>query len=154
MTNIILQEPLFDGGYVSELIDGRFQVMESRTARAHVIFDHEQGILIRNKKGDMFETWPDVNAARHFIGAGAIVVKAPRKSKADKPAKAPKVAGEKKPAYVKKGRKESALSYMKELLMSHGNTTDQAIADLVKKKFPDSNYNASMVKFNRKKLAG
>lgn len=149
--NIILQEPLFDGGYVSELIEGRFQVLESRTANCFVIFDHEAGILMRNKKGDFFETFPNANAARHFIGAGAIVEKAPRKSKV---AKAPKVAGEKKATgYVKKGRKESALSYMKELLKSHSNTTDQAIADMVKKKFPDSNYNASMVKFNRKKLS-
>lgn len=148
--NIILQEPLFDGGYVSELIDGRFQVLESRTSRCFVIFDHEQGILFRNKKGDFFETFTDVNAARAFIGAGAIAVKPARKSKAVK------VAGEKKPAavYVKKGRKESALSYMKELLKDPANTNDVLVAAAVHKKFPESNYNASMVKFNRKKLNG
>lgn len=148
--NIILQEPLFDGGYVSELIDGRFQVLESRTVQCYVIFDHEQGILIRNKKGDFFETFTNVNVARAFIGAGAIVEKPSRK------AKSPKVAGEKKPAvaYVKKGRKESALSYMKELLKDPANTNDVLVAAAVHKKFPDSNYNASMVKFNRKKLNG
>ncbi len=145
--NIILQEPLFDGGYVSELIDGRFQVLESRTTQCFVIFDHEAGILMRNKKGDFFETFPNANAARHFIGAGAIVEKT-RKTTVVKPAK------EKKPAaaYVKRGRKESALSYMKELLKDPANTNDVLVAAAVHKKFPNSNYNASMVKFNRKKL--
>lgn len=140
---IVLQSPLFDGGYVSELIDGRYQVLESKFYEGqYVIFDHKSEQIVRNKKGDFFEIFSDLNAARHFIGAGAVVVKK----------KGQRIKGEKKPAYVKKGRKESALSYMKELLRTHGNTTDQQIADMVKKRFPESNYNASMVKFNRKKL--
>lgn len=141
---IVLQDPLFPGGYVSELIDGRYQVVESKLMGAFSIFDHKSEILLRSKKGDVIETWPTANAARHFIGAGAIV---------EKKKKGQRIAGTKAPAYVKKGRKESALSYMKELLKSNIVQTDQTVADMVKKKFPDSNYNASMVKFNRKKLA-
>jgi len=142
--HIVLQSPLFPGGYVSELIDGRYQVLESSFYEGkYVVFDHQTQVIIRDKKGDFFEMFSDVNAARAFVGAGAIPVKKTRAGKIIKSSG----------GYVKKGRKESALSYMKELLMTHGNTTDQAIADLVKKKFPDSNYNASMVKFNRKKLA-
>lgn len=145
--NIIMQEPLFDGGYCSELIAGRYQVLESRTARCFVIFDHEGGILMRNKKGDFFETFENANAARLFIGAGAIVEK---KRKARQPNGVAFV--EKKPAYVKKGRKESALSYMKELLTNQSALTNEKIVGMIKERFPDSNYNASMVKFNRKKL--
>lgn len=148
--NIIMQEPLFDGGYCSELIDGRYQVLESRTARCFVIFDHEGGILMRNKKGDFFETFESANAARTFIGAGAIAVKAEKTRKVRQPNGVAFV--EKKPAYVKKGRKESALSYMKELLTNQSALTNEKIVGMIKERFPDSNYNASMVKFNRKKL--
>ncbi len=140
---IVLQDPLFPGGYVSELIDGRYQVVESKLMGAFSIFDHKSEILLRSKKGDVIETWPTANAARHFIGAGAIVEKK----------KGQRIAGTKAPAYVKKGRKESALSYMKELLTKQSQLTDEKIVRMVKDKFPDSNYNASMVKFNRKKLA-
>lgn len=150
MTQIIMQEPLFDGGYCSELIAGRYQVLESRTAKCFVIFDHQDGILMRNKKGDFFETYDNANAARLFIGAGAIVTK-PKKNRLVRQPNGV-VFKEKAPAYVKKGRKESALSYMKELLSTHGNTSDVDIAAMIKQRFPASNYNASMVKFNRKKL--
>lgn len=143
--NIVLQEPTKPGAYVSELIDGRYQVLESSFYEGqYFIFDHQADQIIRDKKGDNFELFSDLNAARHFIGAGAVVVKK----------KGQRIKGEKKPAYVKKGRKESALSYMKSLLTMNPLKNDEEIVLLVKNKFPDSNYNASMVKFNRKKLNG
>lgn len=142
--NIVLQEPTKPGAYVSELIDGRYQVLESSFYEGqYFIFDHQTDQIIRDKKGDNFELFSDLNAARHFIGAGAVVVKK----------KGQRIKGEKKPAYVKKGRKESALSYMKKLLTTNPEMSDNHIADNVKQMFPNSNYNASMVKFNRKKLA-
>lgn len=143
--NIVLQEPTKPGAYVSELIDGRYQVLESSFYEGqYFIFDHQTDQIIRDKKGDNFELFSDLNAARHFIGAGAVVVKK----------KGQRIKGEKKATgYVKKGRKESALSYMKELLTKQSQLTDEKIVHMVKDKFPDSNYNASMVKFNRKKLA-
>ena len=140
--NIVLQEAK-PGLYVSELIAGQYQVIESEFYEGqYYIFDHKSEQIIRNKKGDYFELFSDVNAARHFIGAGAV----PQKKKGQR------IKGEKKPAYVKKGRKESALSYMKELLTLNPLKSDEEIALLIKNRFPESNYNKSMVKFNRKKM--
>jgi hypothetical protein len=63
---------------------------------------------------------------------------------------APKLAAKSAPRV----RGESALSYLKDLIKTNSALSDNDIAAMVQVKFPESKYNHSMVKYNRKKMGG
>jgi hypothetical protein len=159
--NIVLQT-FDDGRYCSGLLSGRYQIFASRFYEGQfTIFDHKIQEVIRSKSGDYFRLFNSVQEAEQFLGVDANSVPALTNKKGEKRMKAamkiaaakiaksaPKMAA--KASTRKRG--ESALSCLKSYLREHPDMSDIDIADRVKKAFPDSNYNHSMVKFNRKKM--
>lgn len=86
---IVMQKPGSDNLYVSDLIDGRFQVLESSTFRNYFyIYDHSKDATVNGRDGTMYFT-TSADALAHLAGAPA-PVKAPKAPKAPKPAKAEK----------------------------------------------------------------
>lgn len=137
MPELILQEN--NGRYVSDLINDRYQVLES------TLIDNEY--YVYDLIGDTIPFRENDNSITLFKSVDSAIkrinnVKEKRITNSE-PIKS---------VLKKKVRGESALSYMKELI-STTDLNDNEIADKVKERFPESNYNHSMVKFNRKKLA-
>jgi hypothetical protein len=159
--NIVLQT-FDDGRYCSGLLSGRYQIFASRFYEGQfTIFDHKIQEVIRSKSGDYFRLFNSVQEAEQFLGVDANSVPALTNKKGEKRMKAamkiaaakiaksaPKMAA--KASTRKRG--ESALSYLKELIKTNSALSDNDIAAMVQAKFPESKYNHSMVKFNRKKM--
>ena len=168
--NIVLQT-FEDGRYCSGLLAGRYQIFESTFYEGqYTIFDHKTQEVIRSKTSEYFRLFNSVEEAEVFLGVKANSVPALTNTKTRTRSKAnsatnsaraktiKRLAGELESKMVAKSaprvRGESALSCLKSYLREHPDMSDIDIADRVKKAFPDSNYNHSMVKYNRKKMGG
>jgi hypothetical protein len=164
--NIVLQT-FDDSRYCSGLLAGRYQIFESKFYEdQYCVFDHKTQEVIRSKTSEYFMLFPSVNSAESYLGVDANSVPALTNKKAERITNriknsknvkerkvsnsAPKLAAKSAPRV----RGESALSCLKSYLREHPDMSDSDIADRVKKAFPDSNYNHSMVKYNRKKMGG
>jgi len=144
MADIVLQTNS-DGRYCSDLIDGRFQIMESVIYNGkYYVYDlvHDE-IAIRNRD-ESITIFDTIDEAMNRI-KGVKAVKA-NSDKATKPVKTT--------TKRQSGRAESALSFMKSILSSNPELDDTTISKMIKEKYVDSNYGPPMVKFNRKKMYG
>lgn len=144
MSQIVMQTA-GDGKYSSELINDRFQILESWLYDdKYYIYDHktEDNIVDSQQSTMLFST---KEVALNYI----------QTLSNNKVASSGKAGSRIKTAAmrVKKqsSRGESALSYLKELIQTT-DWDDNSIAISVRERFPTSNYNHSMVKYNRKKL--
>lgn len=161
--NIVLQT-FDDDRYCSGLLAGRYQIMASSFYEGqYTVFDHKSQDIIRNKSGDFFQMFNSVQEAERFIGVDANsapevtntqpTVANSAKIKTSKYKSAPKSV--KMVAKVSAGKRgESPLGYLKELLRANSDMSDNDIAAMVQKKYPECKYNHSMVKYNRKKMYG
>jgi hypothetical protein len=102
---IVLQKPGTDNLYVSDLIDGRFQVLESSTFRNYFyIYDHSKDATVNGRDGTLYFT-ASADALAHLAGAPAPKApKAPKPAKAEKEPKAPKAE---KPAKAEKAQRKA-----------------------------------------------
>lgn len=142
----IVLQTFEDGRYVSGLLANRYQIFASKFYDGKFcIFDHETQENIRAKNNEYFALFDSIEAAEQHIGVKAGPVPAPKekKSMAKPVQRAPK-----------QGRTESPLGYLKQLLRSNSDYTNDVIAKMVQEKYPDCKYNHSMVKYNRKKMYG
>lgn len=161
--NIVLQK-FEDGRYCSGLLAGRYQIFESRFYEGqYTIFDHKTQVVLRSKSGEYFMLFNSVQDAERYIGVDANSVPALTNKKGEKKQKvAMKIAAAKKansaPKMAAKAstrtRGESPLGYLKELIKTNSALSDHDIAKMVQEKYPECKYNHSMVKYNRKKMAG
>ena len=102
---IVLQKPGTDNLYVSDLIDGRFQVLESSTFRNYFyIYDHSKDATVNGRGGTLYFT-ASADALAHLAGAPA--PKAPKPAKAKKEPKAPKAE---KPAKAEKAPRKARVA--------------------------------------------
>jgi hypothetical protein len=159
--NIVLQT-FDDNRYCSGLLAGRYQIFESKFyENQYCVFDHKTQEVIRAKNNEYFMLFPSINSAEGYLGVDANSapaltnkkgVRIMNRYKKDRKVtnSAPKVAA--KASTRKRG--ESALSYLKDLIKTNSALSDHDIAAMVQAKFPESKYNHSMVKFNRKKMGG
>lgn len=162
--NIVLQT-FDDSRYCSGLLAGRYQIFESKFYEdQYCVFDHKTQEVIRAKNNEYFMLFPSINSAESYLGVDANSVPSLTNKKAERIANriknskkvkerkvtnsAPKIAA--KVSTRKRG--ESALSYLKDLIKTNSALSDHDIAAMVQAKFPESKYNHSMVKFNRKKM--
>jgi hypothetical protein len=130
-----------DGKYCSDLINGRYQILESWLYNdKYIIYDHSKENNLLDSQGSTLLFSGKDNAMKYIDSLSGMPV-----------AKASKVEQVKKTGIKRRNRGESALSYLKELITTTEGS-DHDIADKVKERFPQSNYNHSMVKFNRKKV--
>jgi len=154
--------------FVSELINDRFQILQSKINKEYFIYDATKGDNLRERGESNTLYFKNLDNAMNHLNVKEVkklqyiqpkkeIVVAPKPAAvvmapAASPTvtEAPMVA--KAPMAVKtSGRKPSAFSMLIELLKTTKNDDDTIIV-LVKGAFPDSNYNASMVKFHRKRL--
>ncbi len=142
----IVLQTFEDGRYVSGLLANRYQIFASKFYDGKFcIFDHETQENIRAKNNEYFALFDSIEAAEQHIGVKAGPVPAPKekKSMAKPVQRAPK-----------QGCTESPLGYLKQLLRSNSDMSDNDIAKMVQEKYPECKYNHSMVKYNRKKMYG
>jgi hypothetical protein len=168
--NIVLQT-FEDGRYCSGLLAGRYQIFESSFYEGQfTIFDHKTQEVIRSKTSEYFRLFNSVEEAEVFLGVKANSVPALTNTKTRTRSKAnsatnsaraktvKRLAGELENKMVAKSaprvRGESALGYLKSLLLTNSDLGDKEIAKMVQEKFPECTYNHSMVKYNRKKMGG
>lgn len=172
----IVLQTFEDGRYCSGLLDGRYQIYASGFYEGqYCVFDHKTQEVLRDTKGDSFKFFNSVESAAKFLGVDANsapettndkgksasnLIKPEKsrhnfKQKAAKPAKSAS-----KPVAKLSARGESPLSYksplgyLKELLRTNSELTNEAIAAMVLVMYPECKYNHSMVKYNRKKMYG
>ena len=148
----IVLQTFEDGRYVSGLLANRYQIFASKFYDGKFcIFDHETQENIRAKNNEYFALFDSIEAAEQHIGVKAGPVPAPKGKKAvAKPVqRAPKQGRTESPLGYK-----SPLGYLKELLRTNSELTNEAIAGMVQSMYPDCKYNHSMVKYNRKKMYG
>ena len=132
-----------DGKYCSGLINDRFQILESWLYNEkYIIYDHTKENNLLDSQGSTLIFSDKENAMNYIERLSGNSVSNTKKVK-------PEIV--KKVGLKRRNRGESALSYLKELIMTTDHN-DHDIADKVKERFPQSNYNHSMVKFNRKKV--
>lgn len=172
--NIVLQT-FDDNRYCSGLLAGRYQIFESKFyENQYCVFDHKTQEVIRAKNNEYFMLFPSINSAESYLGVdansapaltnkkGARIMNRYKKDRkvtnSAREETVKRLAGDlqKKMAAKVSTRKrgESALSYLKDLIKTNSALSDHDIAAMVQAKFPESKYNHSMVKFNRKKMGG
>ena len=161
--NIVLQK-FEDGRYCSGLLANRYQIFESTFYEGqYTIFDHKTQEIIRKKNGEYFELFNSVQAAEQYIGVDANSVPALTNKRGEKKRGVTvKTAATKKTNSVPKMAAkvstktcgESPLGYLKSLIKANSDMSDHDIAKMVQEKYPECKYNHSMVKYNRKKMAG
>lgn len=169
---IVMQKPGSDNLYVSDLIDGRFQVLESSAIRNYFyIYDHAKDETQRNRDGSTLYFTDAEAAMAHLAGAPAPVkpAKAPKAPKAPKPAKAEKEPKAEKPAKAEKAprkaravnagevdvreRKErpgSMLSVIRGLIRNGGD--DEAVFKELKALHPAATYGLKTIAILRKEM--
>lgn len=169
---IVMQKPGSDNLYVSDLIDGRFQVLESSAIRNYFyIYDHAKDETQRNRDGSTLYFTDAEAAMAHLAGAPAPVkpAKAPKAPKAPKPAKAEKEPKAEKPAKAEKAlrkaravtagevdvreRKErpgSMLSVIRGLIRNGGN--DETVFKELKALHPAATYGLKTIAILRKEM--
>lgn len=157
---IVMQRSMPDL-YTSDLIDGRFQVIQSSAIRTNFfIYDHAKDDNLRHRDGTILHFASAELAHAHLAGA-------PAKSdaKVAKPArepKAPKVKAEKAPrkarvvtageveVRVRKERKGSKLTVIRNLIREGG--TDKEVLARLRANHPNIGYNLSTVSNLRKQM--
>ena len=169
---IVMQKPGSDNLYVSDLIDGRFQVLESSAIRNYFyIYDHAKDETQRNRDGSTLYFIDAEAAMTHLAGAPAPVkpAKAPKAPKAPKPAKAEKEPKAEKPAKAEKAprkaravtagevdvreRKErpgSMLSVIRGLIRNGGD--DETVFKELKALHPAATYGLKTIAILRKEM--
>jgi hypothetical protein len=137
---IVMQRPGADNLYVSDLIAGRFQVLESSTNRNYFyIYDHTKEENQRNRDGSTMYFTNPADATAHVVEAFNHV----KHTKEPKPAKEPKTTETKEPKPAKepkatesKPKKGSAHGTMVELIRTTQMTDDEIAAEAARL-FPD-----------------
>ena len=169
---IVLQKPGSETLYVSDLIDGRFQVLESSAFRNYFyIYDHTKDDNLRNRDNTVLYFTDPAAAVAHLTGAPAVVKpaktekapKAPKPAKAEKPAKEPKAPkAEKAPRKARvvtagevdvrerKERPGSMLSVIRGLIRKGGD--DAAVFAELKELHPTATYGLKTIAILRKEM--
>ena len=154
---IVMQKPGSDNLYVSDLIDGRFQVLESSAIRNYFyIYDHAKDETQRNRDGSTLYFTDAEAAMAHLAGAPA-PVKAPKAPKAPKPAKAEKeprkaraVTAGKVEVRERKERAGSMLAVLRALIRKGGD--DKSVFNEYKTLHPVSPHSLKTVANLRKEM--
>jgi len=148
--------------FVSELINDRFQILQSKINKEYFIYDATKGDNLRERGESNTLYFKNLDNAMNHLNVKEVkklqyvqpkkeIVVAPKPAAVVvAPTASPTVTEAPMVAKVS-GRKPSAFSMLIELLKTTKNDDDTIIV-LVNGSFPDSNYNASMVKFHRKRL--
>lgn len=127
----------YEGLYVSELIEDRYQILQSSVNKEFFIYDHsKESNIVSNTDSILY--FDSIEAAERFI-------------KKTPPPKKVKTYINKTVTKKQSVRKETALSLMRDLILN-SELDDEQIAQKILETYPASTYNKSMVKFQRKKL--
>lgn len=156
MTNIIKQTAR-EGLYASDVIGGRYQVLESDVFRAsYFVYDLAKDDMLRSRDGSC--KYFDDLASAMAVAEGAAPAEAPKTKVAKEPKapKAPKAAKEPKVAEPKstepKVKKPSANSMIIDLIKTTKLSDDEISAEIVKL-FPDcKTCKPYDVKYRRRKV--
>jgi len=179
--NIVLQT-FEDGRYCSGLLGERYQIYASGFYEGqYCVFDHKTQEVLRDPKGDSFCFFNSVSDAAKFLGVDPNSAPETTNKKGKKPsnlikpeksrhtfkqkANSARKANSEPNSVAKKAAKvsvrgesplgyKSPLGYLKELLRTNSELTNEAIAAMVQSVYPECKYNHSMVKYNRKKMYG
>lgn len=153
----IVMQRAIPGLYTSDLIDGRFQVIQSSAIKSHFfIYDHTKDDNIRGRDGMIlrFETADEAHA--HLAGTPAkagSVAKTPKepKVKAEKTLRKARVvtAGE-VDVRERKERKGSMLSVIRGMIRDSGS--DEEVFARLKAEHPDATYGLKTVVILRKEM--
>lgn len=160
---IVMQRDI-PGLYTSDLIDGRFQVIQSSGIRTHFfIYDHTKDENVTDRLG-MLVRFTSADAAHDFLAGrssnDAAVVKV--KTSKVKVVKTPKVKAEKAPRKARmvtagavdvrerKERKGSTLSIIRDLIRKGGD--DEAVFKELKELIPNATYGLKTVVILRKEM--
>lgn len=151
---IVMQHPGVEGLYVSDLIDGRYQVLQSSGIRTDFfIYDHAEDDNLRGRD-KMILRFKSADAAHAHLSAPAAPVV--------KPAKQPKVKAEKAPRKARvvtagevdvrerKERKGSMLSVIRGMIRDGG--TDEEVFARLKAEHPNATYGLKTVVILRKEM--
>lgn len=146
------------GLYASDLIDGRFQVLQSSAIRSNFyIYDHTKDDNLRNRDGTVMHFADSESAMAHLVAPAAV-----KAVKAAKPVKEPKVKVEKAPRKARivtagevdvrerKERKGSMLSVIRSLIRKGGD--DEAVFKELKELHPNATYGLKTVAILRKEM--
>jgi hypothetical protein len=169
---IVLQKPGSETLYVSDLIDGRFQVLESSAFRNYFyIYDHAKDETQRNRDGSTLYFTTSADALAHLAGTPVATKpskaekapKALKPAKAEKPAKEPKAPkAEKAPRKARvvtagevdvrerKERPGSMLSVIRGLIRKGGD--DEAVFKELKELHPTATYGLKTIAILRKEM--
>ena len=152
MTNIIMQTAR-EGLYASDVIGGRYQVLESDVFRAsYFVYDLAKDDMLRSRDGSC-KYFDDLTSAM-AVAEGATPAEAPRKAKAPKTVKEPKEpkAAKEPKSTEPKVKKPSANSMIIDLIKTTKLSDDEISAEIVKN-FPDcKTCKPYDVKYRRRKV--
>lgn len=153
MTKIVKQSDR-DGLYTSDVIGGRYQVLESDVFRgSYFVFDLSKDDMLRSKDGSC--KYFDDAAAATAVAEGSVPAESTKTAKPAKEPKVkePKVKEPKEPKSTEpKGKKPSANSMIIELIKTT-KLSDEEISAEVLKLFPDCKTTKPYdVKYRRRKV--
>lgn len=135
MTNFVLQKNK-DGLYCSELINDKYQVLESQFVRGnYYVYNLEKDCIEYRDADNSITLFSSVSKCLERLNNIKVTTK--------------NNSGIKK---ISRNYKETAFSYMRTLLYTYNTKTDEEIVDLIKNKYPDSKYSKYFVKYQRKLL--
>jgi hypothetical protein len=154
MADLILQKN--GDRFASELINDRYQVLESSSYDGqYYVYDLVEDVIPYRNTDNSIMTFESVEAATRRINNEKPNSGNSARERTVK-RMVQEVSNKIKKTIVKREstRGATALSCLKDYLKANPEMTDGEIAEKVKEAFPDSSYNHSMVKYNRKKMYG
>lgn len=159
---IVMQRSM-PGLYTSDLIDGRFQVIQSSAIRSNFfIYDHTKDDNLRNRDGTVMHFATAEDAHAHLSAPAASATKPVKQAKAPKAPKEPKVKVEKAPRKARvvtagevdvrerKERKGSMLSVIRAMIRDGGS--DEEVFARLKAEHPNATYGLKTVVILRKEM--
>lgn len=157
---IVMQRSMPDL-YTSDLIDGRFQVIQSSAIRSNFfIYDHTKDDNLRNRDGTVMHFATAEDAHAHLSAPAAPATKPAKQAKAPKAPKEPKA--EKAPRKARavtvgavdvrprKERPGSMLSVIRSLIREGGS--DEEVFAKLKEQHPGATYGIKTVAILRKEM--
>ena len=157
---IVMQRSI-PGLYASDLIDGRFQVIQSSAIRTNFfIYDHTKDDNLRNRDGSIMH-FATAEAGHDFL-AGRATAPDVKSAKQPKAPKEPKVKVEKTPRKARvvtagavdvrerKERKGSMLSVIRAMIRDGGS--DEEVFARLKAEHPNATYGLKTVVILRKEM--
>lgn len=150
--DLVLQKPSKPGLYCSELLNGRYQIIQGGfyDGQYYYVFDHSKKDIVRMRNGEFFQLFQTIESAMKHLGIATNSESTNSESnvitiRKEKPTM-------QKSARGRRDRGETALSFLRDTITSQGQLSDKEIAAIVKDKFPSSTYTNHYVKYIRKKM--